>query len=58
MTEAEHHELHTWKPRFNPWIIAMVVTLATFMEILDSSIANVALNHIAGGLSAGQDEAT
>ena len=47
-----------WRPRFNPWIIALTVTLATFMEVLDTSIANVALPHIAGGLSAGEDEAT
>jgi DHA2 family multidrug resistance protein len=42
----------------NPWIIAIAVTLATFMEVLDTSIANVALPHIAGSLSAGQDEST
>jgi DHA2 family multidrug resistance protein len=42
----------------NPWFIALVVTLATFMEVLDTSIANVALPHIAGGLSAGVDEST
>jgi DHA2 family multidrug resistance protein len=47
-----------WRPRVNPWIIALTVTLATFMEVLDTSIANVALPHIAGGLSAGEDEAT
>ena len=47
-----------WKPRYNPWLIAMTVTLATFMEVLDSSIANVALPHIAGSLGAGQDEST
>ena len=58
MTDTEQHAIAHWKPRFNPWIIAMVVTLATFMEILDSSIANVALRHIAGGFSAGQDEST
>jgi MFS transporter, DHA2 family, multidrug resistance protein len=46
------------KPAINPWIIALVVTMATFMEVLDTSIANVALPHIAGGLSAGQDEST
>lgn len=46
------------KPRYNPWLIAVTVTLATFMEVLDSSIANVALPHIAGGLGAGQDEST
>ncbi len=43
---------------FNPWIIALVVTLGTFMEVLDTSIANVALPHIAGSLSASQDEST
>ncbi len=47
-----------WKPRRNPWLIAITVTLATFMEVLDTSIANVALPHIAGGLGASQDEAT
>ncbi len=47
-----------WKPRHNPWAIAVTVTLATFMEVLDTSIANVALPHIAGGLGASQDEAT
>jgi MFS transporter, DHA2 family, multidrug resistance protein len=47
-----------WRPAVNPWIIAIAVTLATFMEVLDTSIANVALPHIAGGLSAGQDEST
>src|SRR5215469_14704255 len=59
MTDAEQqYSVSTWKPRYNPWIIALTVTLATFMEILDSSIANVALTHIAGGLSAGLDEST
>jgi DHA2 family multidrug resistance protein len=47
-----------WKPRYNPWVVALTVTLATFMEVLDTSIANVALPHIAGGLSASQDEST
>ena len=47
-----------WRPRHNPWAIALTVTMATFMEVLDTSIANVALPHIAGGLSAGADEAT
>jgi len=47
-----------WKPSHNPWIVALTVTLATFMEVLDTSIANVALPHIAGGLSATQDEST
>ncbi|HEX3436770.1 MAG TPA: DHA2 family efflux MFS transporter permease subunit [Pseudacidobacterium sp.] len=48
----------TWKPKHNPWAVALTVTLATFMEVLDTSIANVALPHIAGGLGASQDEAT
>lgn len=47
-----------WEPKYNPWIVALTVTLATFMEVLDTSIANVALPHIAGGLSASQDEST
>jgi DHA2 family multidrug resistance protein len=42
----------------NPWVIAVVVTMATFMETLDTTIANVSLPHIAGNLSAGQDEST
>src|ERR1700731_1239709 len=47
-----------WKPRFNPWLIALTVTLATFMEVLDTAIANVSLPHIAGNLSVSQDEST
>src|SRR5689334_21271173 len=47
-----------WTPSFNPWLIAATVMLATFMEILDTSVANVALPHIAGSLSASVDEAT
>ena len=46
------------RPAVNPWIIALTVTLATFMEVLDTSVANVSLPHIAGSLSAGQDEST
>ncbi len=47
-----------WDPGHNPWLIALTVTLATFMEILDTSVANVALPYIAGGLASGQDEST
>jgi DHA2 family multidrug resistance protein len=47
-----------WKPKHNPWLIALTVTIATFMEVLDTSIANVALPHIAGSVGASQDEAT
>jgi DHA2 family multidrug resistance protein len=42
----------------NPWLIAVVVSIATFMEVLDTTIANVALRHIAGSLAADQDEST
>ncbi len=52
------NEVAAPRPAVNPWIIAIAVTLATFMEVLDTSIANVALPHIAGSLSAGQDEST
>ena len=45
-------------PAINPWVIALTVTLATFMEVLDTSVANVALPHIAGSLSASTDEST
>ncbi len=47
-----------WQPRVNPWVIAMTVTLATFMEVLDTSIANVALPHIAGSFGASTNEST
>jgi len=47
-----------WTNGHNPWAIALVVTMATFMEVLDTSIANVSLPHIAGNLSVSQDEGT
>jgi DHA2 family multidrug resistance protein len=47
-----------WKPKFNPWAIAVVVAMAAFMEVLDTSIANVALPHLAGDLGASNDEST
>jgi DHA2 family multidrug resistance protein len=47
-----------WQPKGNPWIIAVAVSLAAFMEVLDTSIANVALPHIAGNLGASNDEST
>ena len=47
-----------WAPSANPWAIATAVMTATFMVVLDSSVANVALPHIAGNLSASTDEAT
>src|SRR5258708_826997 len=56
--DAAQASADAWKPAVNPWIIAVAVTLATFMEVLDTTIASVALHHIAGSLSAGQDEST
>ena len=47
-----------WQPRYNPWLIALTVTLATFMEVLDTSIANIALPHIAGSFGASSNEST
>src|SRR5579864_4157287 len=47
-----------WRPKHNPWLIAVVVALAAFMEVLDTSIANVALPHLAGDLGASNDEST
>jgi DHA2 family multidrug resistance protein len=47
-----------WRPNHNPWLIAVAVMAATFMEILDTSVANVSLPHIAGNLSATTEEAT
>ncbi|MGH7282716.1 MAG: DHA2 family efflux MFS transporter permease subunit [Polyangiaceae bacterium] len=57
-TGSAAEESGGFHPGFNPWAIAFTVTMATFMEVLDTSIANVALPHIAGGLSATQEEAT
>ena len=54
----DHIDYHNWKPKHNPWLVALTVTLATFMEVLDTSIANVALPHMAGSLGASQEEAT
>jgi MFS transporter, DHA2 family, multidrug resistance protein len=48
----------TWRPRFNPWLIAVVVAMAAFMEVLDTSIANVALPYMAGSLGATNDQST
>ena len=45
-------------PKVNPWLIGVVVSMAAFMEVLDTSIANVALPHIAGNLGASNDEST
>jgi len=56
MPDGEHHE--DWHPRHSPWLVAVGVMLATFMQVLDTSIANIALPHIAGSLSATTDEAT
>jgi DHA2 family multidrug resistance protein len=47
-----------WRPSFNPWLIGVVVAMAAFMEVLDTSIANVALPYIAGNLGASNDQST
>lgn len=47
-----------WQPKYNPWLIAVVVALAAFMEVLDTSIANVALPYMAGNLGSSNDEST
>jgi len=57
-TEAPEGEHADWQPSVNPWTVAASVMLATFMVVLDSSVANVALPHIAGSLSASTDEST
>jgi len=57
MADAHAHE-QTWRPSHNPWLIAAAVMMATFMEVLDTSVANVSLPHIAGNLSVTTDEAT
>ncbi|RXH10852.1 DHA2 family efflux MFS transporter permease subunit [Bradyrhizobium guangzhouense] len=66
MTDATRHDASTgaWSPErsaaggHNPYLIAFVVSIATFMEVLDTTIANVALRHIAGALAVGIDEST
>ncbi|HSU69348.1 MAG TPA: DHA2 family efflux MFS transporter permease subunit, partial [Tepidisphaeraceae bacterium] len=57
-TQSRPAPLLTGRPAVNPWLIAITVTMATFMEVLDTSIANVALPHIAGNLGATPEEAT
>jgi DHA2 family multidrug resistance protein len=56
LSQDVEHEL--WQPSVNPWLIALSVIVPTFMEVLDTSIANVALNHIAGSMSASYSQAT
>lgn len=58
MAEDGASAQQVWVPTFNPWVIAVSVMLATVMEVLDTSVANVALPHIAGNLSATTEEAT
>ncbi len=58
MSPAEQAADAAWRPRANPWLISVVVTLAAFMEILDTTIVNVSLPYIAGSLSSSYDQAT
>jgi DHA2 family multidrug resistance protein len=57
-TAALTLDQETWRPRYNPWLVAVVVALAAFMEVLDTSIANVALPYMAGNLGASNDQST
>jgi MFS transporter, DHA2 family, multidrug resistance protein len=57
-TNAPRLEPEVWRPKYNPWLIAVVVSMAAFMEVLDTSIANVALPYIAGSLAASNDQST
>jgi DHA2 family multidrug resistance protein len=57
-TAALSLEQDVWKPKYNPWLIAVVLALAAFMEVLDTSIANVALPYMAGNLGASNDQST
>ncbi|SNS35053.1 MFS transporter, DHA2 family, multidrug resistance protein [Granulicella rosea] len=56
MADTDHDQ--NWRPKANPWAIAATVALAAFMEVLDTSIANVALPHIGGDLGASTDQST
>jgi DHA2 family multidrug resistance protein len=58
MSELDTASIEEWRPSHNPWAIGIVVTFAAFMEILDTTIVNVALPHVAGGLATSFDEAT
>lgn len=51
-------EQEIWRPAANPWLIAVTVSMAAFMEVLDTAIANVALPHIGGNLGASNDQST
>ncbi|WP_342628343.1 DHA2 family efflux MFS transporter permease subunit [Nguyenibacter vanlangensis] len=58
MSEGTNAASGSWRPSANPWLIAVTVTLAAFMEILDGTIINVALPHISGALGSSYDDAT
>jgi MFS transporter, DHA2 family, multidrug resistance protein len=64
MTDDSHSGPQTWNPSrsaagdHNPWLVAVIVSIATFMVVLDTAIANVSLRYIAGSLGASIDEST
>jgi DHA2 family multidrug resistance protein len=58
MSDASASKGQEWRPSHNPWLIAAAVMMATFMEVLDTSVANVSLPHIAGNLSVTTNEST
>jgi MFS transporter, DHA2 family, multidrug resistance protein len=58
MSEAPTLRPAEWRPKFNPWLVALAVMGATFMEVLDTTVVNVAMPHMAGNLSASTEEVT
>ena len=54
--EPKSQQAGFWRPKHSPWLVAFSVLLTTFMQVLDTSVANVSLPHIAGGLSASTHE--
>src|SRR3954467_4654257 len=56
MSRAAHAPSTLNRPAINPWLVAVAVVIPTFMEVLDTTIANVALRYIAGGLSASEGD--
>src|SRR4051794_16449012 len=54
MSRAAHAPITLGRPAIHPWLVAVAVVIPTFMEVLDTTIANVALRYIAGGLSASE----
>lgn len=58
LARIQAEQLQEWRPSHNPWLVAGTMLCATFMVVLDTSVANIALPHMAGNLSASTDEPT